>query len=299
MRNPIASVVVPAHNEAAVLGRCLDALQTGVEPGQLEIVVACNGCTDRTAAVARDRGVTVVEIDVASKVAALVAGDAAATAFPRCYVDADVVVTGAAVVQVAQVLAGGDIHCAAPPVRVELTGCAWPIRAYHTIWLRDPYMSDRTVGSGFYAVSRWGRQQIDRFPELMRLLVNARHQPPADDLFVRNLFHRAQRRAGPGEPFLIRAPRSLRVLLRRRIRMYRANRELAVHPDYRTLPGVREGVRRGWVPRVIASEPWLVPGLLVYAAIELTAVVAARWQAHRTRPVAWGRDHTTRPAANS
>lgn len=298
MRKPIASVVVPAHNEAAVLGRCLDALQTGVEPGQLEVVVACNGCTDHTATVARDRGAAVVEIDAASKFAALIAGDAAATVFPRCYVDADAAVTGAVVVQVAELLARPGIHCAAPPIQVELTGRSWPIRAYYAVWLRVPYMSDQMVGNGFYAMSAWGRQQFDRFPKIVRLLTDARHQPPADDLFARNLFSREQRRNGPAEPFVIRAPRSLRVLLRRRIRMERANRELIAHPDYRTLPGVREGLAPGWWRNIISAGPWLIPNVLVYTAIELTAMVAARWQLHRTRSVAWGRDHTTRSTTN-
>ena len=41
---PVASVVIPAHNEAAVLGRLLDALATGLGGHALEIIVACNGC---------------------------------------------------------------------------------------------------------------------------------------------------------------------------------------------------------------------------------------------------------------
>ena len=50
------SVVIAAHNEEDVLGRCLDALLRGSRPTELEIVVVCNGCTDRTADVARGYG---------------------------------------------------------------------------------------------------------------------------------------------------------------------------------------------------------------------------------------------------
>src|SRR4051794_9821734 len=100
---PVATIIVPAHNEAATIGRCLRALTEGGRPGEFEIVVVCNGCTDRTAAEARrfvPRGVTVLETDAASKVHALNLGDAAAHAFPRLYVDADVVIDRASVLTI-------------------------------------------------------------------------------------------------------------------------------------------------------------------------------------------------------
>ena len=78
----LASVVVPAHNEEAVIGRLLTSLAEGLDGARLEIVVACNGCTDRTADITRDHGAEVVEVDELSKIAALNAGDAAARAYP-------------------------------------------------------------------------------------------------------------------------------------------------------------------------------------------------------------------------
>nr|BFE85750.1 hypothetical protein GCM10020093_083510 [Planobispora longispora] len=50
-----ASVVIPAHNEEGVLRRCLDGLLAGTEPGELDVVVVANACTDRTADVAAPR----------------------------------------------------------------------------------------------------------------------------------------------------------------------------------------------------------------------------------------------------
>ncbi len=44
---PRASVVIPAHNEEHVIGRCLDRLAQSAS-SELEVVVVANGCTDRT-----------------------------------------------------------------------------------------------------------------------------------------------------------------------------------------------------------------------------------------------------------
>src|SRR6185312_1201240 len=49
------SVVIAAHNEARVIGGCLDALLADAGPDDLDIVVVANGCTDDTAAVAARR----------------------------------------------------------------------------------------------------------------------------------------------------------------------------------------------------------------------------------------------------
>src|SRR3954468_3654219 len=86
------SVIVPAHNEEAVIGQGLRALTEGARAGELEVIVVCNGCRDATAKVAAAFGepVKVIETDVASKTHALNLGDAAAGGFPRIYVDADV-----------------------------------------------------------------------------------------------------------------------------------------------------------------------------------------------------------------
>src|SRR5438105_4681173 len=58
------SVVVPAHDEAAVIGRCLRALTEGSDPGEVEVVVVCNGCRDDTAASARAAWADVVVAEV-------------------------------------------------------------------------------------------------------------------------------------------------------------------------------------------------------------------------------------------
>src|ERR1044071_1194081 len=83
----VASIVIPAHNEGAVIRRLLRSLPEVVDAGRLEVIVACNGCTDDTADIARRHGAKVVEISTPSKIAALNAADDIAVAYPRLYVD--------------------------------------------------------------------------------------------------------------------------------------------------------------------------------------------------------------------
>ena len=59
-------VVIPARNEAALIGRCLAAVQGARVPG-CKVVVVADSCTDDTAAIARNfEGVEVIEIEVAN-----------------------------------------------------------------------------------------------------------------------------------------------------------------------------------------------------------------------------------------
>ncbi|POM25546.1 Glycosyl transferase family 2 [Actinomadura rubteroloni] len=66
----IAGVVVPAHDEERRIGACLAALRLTGAP----VVVVADACADRTAALARTAGATVVEIAARNVGAARAAG---------------------------------------------------------------------------------------------------------------------------------------------------------------------------------------------------------------------------------
>ena len=80
-------VIIAAHNEARLLGRCLDSLPTDVDP-----YIAANGCEDDTAGVARRFGANVISLEDAGKLPAIQAtlkslGERALG--PVLYLDAD------------------------------------------------------------------------------------------------------------------------------------------------------------------------------------------------------------------
>ncbi len=304
---PTLSVVVPAHDEARTLGRTLAALTSAAGGETPEVVVVANGCSDDTAEVARAAGARVVELGQASKAAALRAGDEAATAFPRVYLDADIVLTPGTLGHLAERLRRGDVHAASPSIRFDLRGSSWPVRAFYRAYAELPYVRSGLVGLGVYGMSEAGRSRFAQFPDVT-----------SDDLFVQRLFAEHERGTSGGE-FVVAAPRNLRNLLKVRTRTASGNAELSrtEHHDERGAGGrpvtvdasddataAAGGSATGNAPtferstsgttsalaKLALSRPRLLPSAAVYTAV----TIASRISARRRQTTAWQRDTSTR-----
>ncbi len=188
MTAPLGSVVIPAHNEQAVILSGLDALFEGFADGELDVVVVCNGCTDGTAEVARSSGhrVTVVELQTASKPAALREGDSRATVFPRIYLDADVTMPGSSARAVLERLRSAGAQAARPPLVYDSTGASAVVRSYYRARSRLPTVMTALWGAGVYGLSAAGRGRFAEFPDLQ-----------ADDFFVDQHVRRGRSRDCP------------------------------------------------------------------------------------------------------
>jgi glycosyltransferase involved in cell wall biosynthesis len=276
------SIIVPAHNEANVIGRCLNAMTRGARSGELEILVVCNGCSDATADIARrhDPPVTVFEIETPSKSAALNLGHQKATSFPRFYVDADIVLPIESIRRVANVLRGGSIHGAAPGIRVDLKNCSWPVRAYYNIWLRTPYVNEGMIGSGVYAISEQGGTRFTAFPNII-----------ADDGFARLLFTPEERLSVDGAWFLMTPPKTLRnqihIDVRRRVGRFEM---AALHPDTTT----REAKHQRSELFRLALKPSLWPALVVYLYAKVACIAVYLIRERQGRHKHWNRDESSR-----
>lgn len=93
-QRPPVSFIVPAHDEARLLGGTLEALHAAARGLGLayEIVVVDDASTDDTAQVARDRGARVVHVDHRHIAATRNAGARAATHGVLVFVDADTLI---------------------------------------------------------------------------------------------------------------------------------------------------------------------------------------------------------------
>jgi len=285
------SVVIPAHDEAAVIERCLTSLQRGAERRSLQIVVVCNGCSDDTAAVARRVApdAVVVETPVPSKHAALTLGDEHATSFPRCYVDADVVVSPGALDRVADVLDAGGVLAAAPRPLFDLSRSGPGARRFLALWQHAPYFTDDLVGSGFYALSETGRGRFGAFPPVV-----------ADDYFIASSFGPAERKGVDGCTFTPLLPVTLRGLVDIHIRHYAANRELTAwlaasgqHPELEPLAQTSGG----WMRPFLRRPTWW-PSIAVYVAVKGLARAGGLYK-QRYGNMTWNRDQAGRDSLDA
>ncbi len=105
------SFIIPAHNEEALLGRTLSALNEAAraldEP--YEVIVANDASTDRTGAIAGEHGARVVPVNHRQIAATRNAGARAATGDLLVFVDADTVVSEPAVRAAVRALRGGAV----------------------------------------------------------------------------------------------------------------------------------------------------------------------------------------------
>jgi glycosyltransferase involved in cell wall biosynthesis len=268
----VARVVISAHNEEKVIGRCLDALT-----GQgLDITVVANGCTDRTAEVARQRaGVRVVELAQPGKANALNEGDAVAVGFPRVYLDADVVLSPGTVAALVTALEQGPL-AVVPARRLVTEGRPLLVKAFYAINSRLPAYDDALFGRGAIALSAAGRARFGEFPTLT-----------ADDLFLDSLFGRGERREVPTVTSRVATPHRTADLLSRLTRVRAGNKELRTAG-----PAARPQQRSSWLKDVVLPRPWLAPAALCYIGLIATAEMRARRS--RGLTVQWGRDESSR-----
>ncbi|MET7697391.1 glycosyltransferase family 2 protein [Streptomyces sp. NPDC005485] len=280
----MTSIVIPAHNEAQVIGRLLDSLLADSFEDDTDIVVVCNGCTDDTAriAAAHSPRVRVVEIPVPSKHAALRAGDDHARGFPRLYVDADVLLTGADVRALTEPL-GDDtsgILATAPERQIPLAACAWRVRAYYRVWQRLPAVREGLFGRGVIAVSKAGHARIAALPPLM-----------ADDLAASLAFAPEERLVVGAARVVVHPPRTWRDLIKRRIRAAVSTAQVEQHqsPEEASARTSTADLKA-----MLRTEPRLFVSVAVFVA---AAVVARRRAKKAIRAQdfgTWLRDESSR-----
>jgi len=276
------SIIIPAHNESAVIERCLQSMLRGAHAGELEIIVVANGCSDDTVAKAQavSPDVKVISTDTPGKSNAINLGDAAATQFPRFYVDADVELPIESIRRVGQILRGSTYLAAAPKITFDMTDRNWFVRAFYDIWQRTPYIKEGMIGSGVYAVAEAGRKRWDKIPQIT-----------ADDAFVRLHFKPAERTVVADCSFTISPPKSLASIVKIKTRGHFGNAELKqVCPELFN----NEGEPHSKALLKLAVNPLLWPKLAVYMYVRLASRRASSQRMKKGDHATWERDDSSR-----
>lgn len=272
-----ASVVIPAHNEQHAISRLLTSLLKDASPGEFEIVVVCNGCTDDTAGAARraSPGLRLVETPVPSKTNALRIGDGESTLFPRLYIDADIELSTAGARAIVAALSNGRHLAAAPERVVATTGVSGPVRHYYRVWQSLPHVQQGLFGRGVVAVSQTGHARISALPALM-----------SDDLAASQAFAAHERTVVHDAVVVVYPPRTLRALVRRRTRSVTGNVQLEragiTRDDSRT--SVSD------LSHLVRRAPELLPGVAIFLCVAVAARLSASRQIRRGDFTTWLRD---------
>ncbi|GAB2504678.1 glycosyltransferase [Promicromonospora xylanilytica] len=277
VRAPVASVIVPAHDEEHTIGRLLEALCA--EPGRFETVVACNGCTDGTARVAARYPVSVLDLPEPSKTRALRAADQVAGTFPRVYLDADVEITADGVARLAAAVGPGRAAVAAPRRAMPRAGVTVLARWYYDVWEALPTVRSGLFGRGALAVSRDGAHRVGALPDMM-----------ADDLVLAEAFAPAERVIVQDVAVVVHPARTLRDLVRRRARVTTGN----VQADRAGLRGADARTTLGDLWQVLRERPGLAPRIPVFLGVVLAGRVRARGALRAGDFTTWERDASSR-----
>jgi glycosyltransferase involved in cell wall biosynthesis len=276
------SVVIPANNEEALIGRLLHSILDGPRRDEIDVIVAANGCSDATAVIAAAYpGVKVVELRERSKAAAFDAADSVSQVFPRAYVDADVVVSQDSLIALADTLRTEEARLGCLELVVDTSRSNWLVKQYYRVWNRSPYRTRGHAGSGLFALSEAGRRRFPTFPRVF-----------GDDRFVQRLFELSERVNLAGHSFQVEAPRTVRSLIRRGARIVVGNREVAALLGGREAgPRVRQHVE---LLKSLRKQPSLWPAFAIYYGLSKIIEIRAAKMIKNRSEIVWYRDATTR-----
>jgi glycosyltransferase involved in cell wall biosynthesis len=282
------TVIIPAHNEEAVIARCLETIFADA-PSEcmMEVIVAANGCNDKTVEVARIAapGAVLLNLPVGSKTAAINAANRAASYFPRIYLDADVQCGYWSLLALARALREDGVMTAAPAIRLNLSHCNWIMKAYYRAWLRQPYARAGKGGAGCYGLSAQALASVGEFPPII-----------GDDIWIHTRFPDDQKRYiteyEVGRPVfsVVYPPRTAREQIRVEARRQNGNAEVRREYPSPHFANARNG---GGLSAALKSGTHPVD-LIIFFAIKFAARALAVWNRKRGASTAWTRDLSTR-----
>lgn len=277
---PLPSIIIPAHNESAVIGNLLTSLYPGVMQGKYQVVVACNGCTDGTATLVRRHfpWADCEAISVASKSQAINHAETLSLGFPRIYVDADIDISMSSILALIDMCqATTRPMLVIPQNETCLKFSSNWIKLYYAAWKKTRYCRQLGFGSGVYALNEAARKRFGMFPKII-----------SDDGFVRSMLSAWNVTVCQDAKSHVKAPEDLSTLFRVKVRSKLGNLQLKhlglsggkPMNDYRNYPT--------FVERPSLTERG------TYMTVNLAAAFAAKLRFLSNKNYVWQRDTASR-----
>lgn len=153
MRNPVVSVIIPAHNEERYVARCIRSVRKAAKryPGETEIIVVCNRCTDRTAQIAQNLGARVLRNEDRCIAKVRNTGIFAARGEVIVTIDCDNRMTPGTLCEVVSLLRTGKYIGGGAPMRFE--------RYSFPLWCNDMLCRVGFALTGLYCGMFWAKKR--------------------------------------------------------------------------------------------------------------------------------------------
>lgn len=279
----MATVIVPAHNEASVIQACLDSIvsQRGVD----HIIVPCNGCTDTTVEIVKQNYPQVVCLDIEkpSKTNALNIAEEKVkelgVSYPIFYIDADTRLSENCIRIVIQTMQdNNELLLTAPTPIINTHKSSWLVKTYYKVWTDLPYIKEGVIATCSFIVSEKGRQRFDKFADVI-----------GDDGFIRCHFKNSEIANIEGTEIFITAPRNIYSLIKIKTRARLGNMELIARKKCPILEARNYG---NVMKSRLLSREFLHTS--VYIAIALIIRVRAKLQFKKLESYQWEKDTSSR-----
>lgn len=278
----MATIIVPAHNEASVIEDCLNSIinQKGID----HIIVPCNGCTDNTVEIVQKKypNVVCLNIEKPSKTNALNVAEEKArdlgVTYPIFYIDADTQLSKDCISHIIQALKNSEIKLAAPTPIIDTRKSSWLVKTYYKIWTQLPYIKEGVIATCSFIVTEEGRKRFDVFADVI-----------GDDGFIRCHFKNKEIANIKGAEIYITAPRDIFSLIKIKTRARLGNMELIA----RNKCPIQEAKNYGSVMKdKLFSREFFSTS--IYILIALVIRVRAKQQFKSLSSYQWEKDTSSR-----
>jgi glycosyltransferase involved in cell wall biosynthesis len=273
----LTTIILPAYNESLVIGRTLATLKKLEKLTPLQIIVACNGCSDSTAEIAKGFNVNVIEIEKAGKIGALNAACQMIQGDVVVFLDADLIIFPSDILDLINAINHTTCKLAIGTMQVDVTNSSILVKSFYKGWLFNPYFNNGKAG-GVYAMSTPLIVNLIPFPDITN----------DDEWIYRNV---------PCQwishvkscVFIALAPRTMRNLLKVRMRVFRGNKELLSYCKPK-LNQSRMNYLNAYINNLF-KKPLHAPHFIFFALISIWLRIRYRlgWYDNE-----WGKDNSTR-----
>lgn len=272
-----ATIIIAAYNEESVISDTLNALSSDDGTNAYQILVICNGCTDKTRQIVEKNhsNVHCHSIPKASKSLAIRYAETLNPGFPRIYLDADIKLKAKDAEHLFQLASQQQTATLMVPNSKPITSkSSTLVKSFYRAWYKTSHINESGYGAGIYLMNESGRKRFGEWPELT-----------ADDTFARRQFAKHEIHIDDSVSVEVRAPKSLWSLIKVKSRSKFGNLELQSLANI-NLNNKRQPTQTP-LSRQLSAMKWY--DAITYTTVNFLALCIAKWQFNRGSKI-WLRD---------